>query len=400
MDFASDQGEDALARTLEQLDEERGLQGNRVYYLAIPPQAFETVVGELGERRDRTGWTRVIVEKPFGTDLGSARELNVLLHRWFDEREVFRIDHYLGKETVQNMLALRFANGIFEPIWNRQFIDHVQITVAESMGIEGRAGFYERAGAIRDIFQNHLLQLLALTAMEPPIDFTADSVRNEKVKVLRALHTPGPKSVVRGQYGPGWVEGEEVPGYREEPGVASDSETETYFAAKVYVDNWRWADTPFYVRAGKRLARRETSIAIQFQRAPHPPFADLAGEGLRPNVLLIHVQPDEGVSLAVGAKVPGAGMTIRTVHMDFLYGGAFRTGLPEAYERLILDAMLGDATLFTREDEVEEQWKLVDAIVGAWQRDRPSFPNYQAGGWGPAAADELVHRDSRSWRRH
>jgi glucose-6-phosphate 1-dehydrogenase len=399
-DFASDPGEDALERTLDELDEERSLQGNRVYYLAIPPQAFETVVGELGERRDGTGWTRVIVEKPFGTDLGSARELNVLLHRWFDEREVFRIDHYLGKETVQNMLALRFANGIFEPIWNRQFIDHVQITVAESIGIEGRAGFYEQAGAIRDIFQNHLLQLLALTAMEPPIDFTADSVRNEKVKVLRALHTPGPKSVVRGQYGPGWVEGEEVPGYREEPGVASDSETETYFAAKLFVDNWRWADTPFYVRAGKRLARRETSIAIQFQRAPHPPFGDVAGDGLRPNVLLIHVQPDEGVSLAIGAKVPGAGMTIRTVHMDFLYGGAFRTGLPEAYERLILDAMLGDATLFTREDEVEEQWKLVDAIVGAWQRDRPSFPNYQAGGWGPAAADELVHRDGRSWRRH
>jgi glucose-6-phosphate 1-dehydrogenase len=399
-EFAADPGEDALARTLLELDEDRGTQGNRLYYLAIPPQAFETVVGELGERRTRSGWTRVIVEKPFGTDLGSATELNTMLHRWFDEHEVFRIDHYLGKETVQNMLALRFANGIFEPIWNRQFIDHVQITVAESMGIEGRAGFYERSGAIRDIFQNHLLQLLALTAMEPPIDFTADSVRNEKVKVLRALHTPGPKSVVRGQYGPGWVEGEEAPGYREEPGVASSSETETYFAAKLYVDNWRWADTPFYVRAGKRLARRETSIAIQFQRAPHPPFADVAGDGLRPNVLLIHVQPDEGVSLAVGAKVPGAGMTIRTVHMDFLYGGAFRTGLPEAYERLILDAMLGDATLFTREDEVEEQWKLVDAIVGAWQRDRPSFPNYQAGGWGPAAADELVHRDGRSWRRH
>jgi glucose-6-phosphate 1-dehydrogenase len=399
-EFSDDAGEDRVGLVLEEVDAERGTEGNRLYYLAIPPQAFSDAVTEIGERRDKEGWVRLIVEKPFGHDLDSARKLNMLLHRWFTEDEIFRIDHYLGKETVQNMLALRFANGIFEPIWNRQFIDHVQITVAESMGIEGRAGFYERAGAIRDIFQNHLLQLLALTAMEPPIDFTADSVRNEKVKVLRSLHTPGPKSVVRGQYGAGFVEGVEVPAYREEPGVAPGSLTETYIAAKLYVDNWRWADTPFYVRAGKRLARRETTIAIQFQRAPHPPFEAIAGDGLRPNVLLIHVQPDEGVSLAIGAKVPGAGMTIRTVHMDFLYGGSFRTGLPEAYERLILDAMLGDATLFTREDEVEEQWKLVDAIHGAWLRDRPSFPNYQGGSWGPKAADDLIHRDGRSWRRH
>jgi len=275
----------------------------------------------------------------------------------------------------------------------------VQITVAESIGIEGRAGYYESAGAIRDIFQNHLLQLVAITAMEPPIDFTADSVRNEKVKVLKSMHTPGPKHVVRGQYGPGFVEGVEVVGYREEAGVDPASMTDTYVAAKLFVDNWRWADTPFYVRMGKRLARRETTIAIQFKRAPHPPFAD-GGEGLRPNVLLIHVQPNEGISLAVGAKVPGAGMTIRTVHMDFLYGGAFREGLPDAYERLILDAMLGDATLFTRADEIEEQWALVDAIVAFWKRDRPSFPNYAAGTWGPVAADELVHRDGRSWRRH
>jgi glucose-6-phosphate 1-dehydrogenase len=399
-EFDDDAGEDRVGEALQQLDEERGTGGNRIHYLAVPPQAFETVVREIGERREREGFVRLIVEKPFGHDLASARRLSALLHRWFAEDEIFRIDHYLGKETVQNMLALRFANGIFEPIWNRQFIDHVQITVAESMGIEGRAGFYEQSGAIRDIFQNHLLQLLALTAMEPPSDFTADAVRNEKVKVLRSMHTPGPKSVVRGQYGAGFAEGLEVAAYRDEPGVATDSQTETYVAAKLYVDNWRWADTPFYVRAGKRLARRETTIAIQFQRAPHPPFEEIAGDGLRPNVLLIHVQPDEGVSLGIGAKVPGAGMTIRTVHMDFLYGGAFRTGLPEAYERLVLDAMLGDATLFTREDEVEEQWKLVDAITGAWGRDRPSFPNYEAGTWGPAAADELVHRDTRSWRRH
>jgi glucose-6-phosphate 1-dehydrogenase len=401
-DFADDAGEDAVIEQLERLDEERGTRGNRVLYLAVPPAAFEVIVEKVGSRRDRSspGWMRLIVEKPFGHDLASARELDEKLHAWYDESEVFRIDHYLGKETVQNMLALRFANGIFEPIWNRQFIDHVQITVAESIGVEGRAGFYEQAGAIRDIFQNHLLQLVAVMAMEPPIDFTADSVRNEKVKVLRSLHTPGPKSVVRGQYGRGFVEGDEVPAYREEPGVASDSTTETFVAAKLYVDNWRWADTPIYVRCGKRLARRETTIAIQFQRAPHPPFAEIAGDGLRPNVLLIHVQPDEGVSLAMGAKVPGQGMQIRTVHMDFLYGGAFRTGLPEAYERLILDCMLGDATLFTRSDEVDEQWALVDSIVAGWSRDRPSFPNYEAGTWGPSSADELIHRDGRSWRRH
>ena len=400
-DFADDEGQDAVVAALNELDETRGTNGNRVYYLAVPPAAFATIVNELGERRSsRRGWTRLIVEKPFGRDRESARELNELLLRQFSEDEVFRIDHYLGKETVQNMLALRFANGIFEPIWNRQFIDHVQITVAESLGVEGRAAFYESAGAIRDIFQNHLLQLVALTAMEPPIDFTADSVRNEKVKVLRSLHTPGPKSVVRGQYGRGFIEGEEVPGYREEDGIAADSNTETFVAAKLYVDNWRWADTPFYVRAGKRLPRRETTIAIQFQRAPHPPFAEIAGDGLRPNVLLIHVQPNEGVSLAIGAKVPGQGISIRTVHMDFLYGGAFRIGLPEAYERLILDAMLGDATLFTRADEVDEQWSLVDTIVSAWKRDRPAFPNYEAGTWGPRSADDLLHRDGRSWRRH
>jgi len=399
-DFADEGGEDALHDLLVRLDGERGLGGNRVYYLAVPPPVFPTIVDALGKRRSATGWTRLIVEKPFGHDLESARELNALLWEHFDEREIFRIDHYLGKETVQNMLALRFANGIFEPIWNRQFVDHIQITVAESIGIEGRADYYERAGAIRDIFQNHLLQLLSLTAMEPPIDFTAESVRNEKVKVLRAMHTPGPKSVVRGQYGRGFIEGVEAPAYREETGVAPDSMTETYVAAKLFVDSWRWADTPFYVRMGKRLARRETTIAIQFKRAPHPPFEETAAEGLRPNVLLVHVQPDEGVSLAIGAKVPGQGMSIRTVHMDFLYGGAFRTGMPEAYERLILDTLLGDGTLFTRSDEVEEQWLLVDAIVAAWQRDRPSFPNYAAGTWGPPSADDLIHRDGRSWRRH
>src|ERR671938_2069226 len=399
-DFADEGGEDEVAQRLEELDEKRKTGGNRVYYLAIPPSVFPVVVEALGKRRSTSGWTRLIIEKPFGHDLASAGELNAVIQKHFEEDEVFRIDHYLGKETVQNMLALRFSNGIFEPIWNRQFIDHVQITVAESIGIEGRASYYEQAGAIRDIFQNHLLQLVALTAMEPPIDFTSESVRQAKGKVLKSIHTPGPKSVVRGQYGPGFVEGEEVRGYREEDGVAHGSLTDTFVAAKLYVDIWRWADTPFYVRMGKRLARRETTIAIQFKRAPHPPFADTSAEELRPNVLLVHIQPDEGVSLAIGAKVPGQGMQIRTVHMDFLYGGAFRTGLPEAYERLILDCMLGDATLFTRTDEVEEQWKLVDAIVASWSRDTPAFPNYAAGTWGPPSSDELLHRDGRSWRRH
>ncbi len=398
LDFADEQGEEELARTLTKLDGERGTRGNRVYYLATPPAVFPVVVEALGKRRSAEGWTRLIIEKPFGHDLTSARELQQVVEKYFGESEVFRIDHYLGKETVQNTLALRFANGIFEPIWNRQFVDHVQITVSETLGIEGRAEYYEKAGAIRDIFQNHLLQLIAITAMEPPIDFTADSVRNEKVKVLRAMSTPGPKSVVRGQYGRGYIEGEEVSAYREEEGVGPQSMTETYVAAKLYVDNWRWADTPFYVRTGKRLARRETTIAIEFKRAPHPPFEEMSAERLRPDVLVVHVQPDEGVSLAIGVKVPGQGMTIRTVHMDFLYGGAFRTGLPEAYERLILDAMLGDATLFTRIDEVEEQWALVDAIVAAWARDRPAFPNYAAGTWGPTAADELMERDGRAWR--
>jgi glucose-6-phosphate 1-dehydrogenase len=401
-DFADASGEDRVHEVLAELDRDLGTGGNHLHYLAVPPAAFETIVRELGKRRSSEGWTRLIVEKPFGYDLASARELNAMLTESFAEEEIFRIDHYLGKETVQNMLALRFANGIFEPIWNRQFIDHVEITVAESIGIEGRAGYYERAGAIRDIFQNHLLQLVALTAMEPPIDFTAESVRNEKVKVLKSIHTPGPKSVVRGQYGRGFVEGQEVPGYREEADVAPDSLTETFVAAKLYVDNWRWADTPFYVRMGKRLARRETTIAIEFKRAPHPPFEETAAAegGLQPNVLLVHIQPDEGVSLAIGAKVPGQGMTIRTVHMDFLYGGAFRTGMPEAYERLILDCMLGDGTLFTRADEVEEQWLLVDAIVAAWQRDRPNFPNYPAGTWGPPSSFDLLQRDGRNWRAH
>jgi glucose-6-phosphate 1-dehydrogenase len=397
-EFGSDEVRQGLGAALERLDDERGTRGNRLYYLAAPPATFPTIVRQLGRHRERRGWTRLVIEKPFGHDLESARSLNALLHRTFAEDEIFRIDHYLGKETVQNLLVLRFANGIFEPLWNRQLIDHVQITVAESIGIEGRAEYYEQVGALRDMFQNHVLQLLALSAMEPPIDFSPEQVRNEKVKVLRAMQTPGPKQVVRGQYGRGFVEGFEVPGYREEPGVPGDSTTETYVAAKLYVDNWRWADTPFYLRSGKRLARRLTTVTVQFKRAPHPPFRDLPAEQLRPNALVMRLQPDEGVSLEMVAKVPGHGLSVRPVHMDFLYGGAFGGGLPEAYERLILDAMLGDQTLFMRADEVEEQWALVDAVVATWRRDRPSFPNYPAGSWGPPAADELLRRDGRSWR--
>ena len=399
-DFAAEPGEDLVARTLDELDSERGTAGNRVYYLAVPPSAIGTVVEQVAARRDASGgWTRLIVEKPFGRDRASAQALTEELRRHFSEQEIFRIDHYLGKETVQNLLALRFANGIFEPVWNRRYVDHVQITVAESIGIEGRAAFYEQAGAVRDIFQNHLLQLLTLTAMEPPIEFEADWVRNEKVKVLHALEPPPPADVVRGQYGPGFVEGERVPGYREEQGVDPQSATETFVAARLFVDNWRWAGTPFYVRMGKRLARRTTTIAIEFKRAPHLLFEQASQDGLRPNVLVVHVQPDEGVSLEVAAKVPGQAMTLRTVHMDFLYGGAFRTGIPEAYERLILDCLLGDATLFTRGDEVEQQWAIVDAIVAGWQGQAPEFPDYEAGTWGPSAAADLIERDGRAWRR-
>ncbi len=394
-EFEDEHGENRIADRLTEIDEEYGTEGNRVYYLAVPPIAIEMLVREIGERRSSDGWARLIVEKPFGRDLASARRLNHEILRHFHENEVFRIDHYLGKETVQNMLALRFANGIFEPLWSRQYVDHVQITVAESIGIEGRAAFYEQAGATRDVFQNHLLQLVALTAMEPPIDFDADAIRNEKSKVLRATEVD---AVVRGQYGRGHIEGAPVPAYREEDGVDPDSLTETFVAAKLRVDTWRWADTPFYVRTGKRLARRETTIAIQFKRVPQSLFAH--ADGLRPNVLAVHVQPDEGVSLGIGAKVPGQGMTVRTVNMDFLYGGAFRAGLPEAYERLILDSMRGDPTLFTRADEIEEQWRLVDSMHERWAGQIPDFPSYDAGTWGPEGADELVHRDGRSWRRH
>jgi glucose-6-phosphate 1-dehydrogenase len=388
-----------LGGALADLEARAGTGGNRAWYLALPPAAAPPLVASIGRLRGQ-GWVRVVLEKPFGHDLQSARELNRLLHEHFQEREIFRIDHYLGKETVQNLLVLRFANGVFEPLWSRQYVDSVQITVAETIGMEGRGAFYDQVGAVRDIFQNHLLQLLALVAMEPPLDFTAESVRNEKLKALRAVLTPGPKHVVRGQYGPAVVDGQEVPGYREEPGVAPDSLTETYVAAKLYIDNWRWADTPFYLRTGKRLARRETTISIAFKRAPHPPFALEAGEDIQANALVVHVQPDEGLSLEVNAKVPGQGLSIRPVDLGFLYGSGFQTDLPDAYERLILDCLLGDPTLFMRADEIEEQWALVEPILAYWQRERVSFPNCPAGSWGPRGATQLLRRDGRSWGVH
>ncbi len=396
-DFASERGEEKVMELLDRLDDERGTAGNRLFYLAVPPEAIRTVVEKLGPMRKPGSWERLIVEKPFGEDMASARTLHDDIVRHFDEREIFRIDHYLGKETVQNVLAFRFANGIFEPIWNRRYVNNIQITVAESIGLEGRAGYYEKAGAIRDVVQNHLLQLLAITAMEPPADFEADAVRNEKVKVVRALAPPDAGSVVRGQYGPGKIEGHDVPGYRDEPGVDPESSTETYVALKVFIDNWRWAGTPFYLRTGKRLSNRSTTIVALFNPAPHPPFLEIAGEGLRPNVLVIHVQPNEGITLRIGAKVPGQGMTIQPVHLNFQYDRAFHIHLPEAYERLILDAILGDATLFTRIDEVEAQWGFVDSVVAQWQGSVPEFPNYPAGAAGPKAADALLARDGRVW---
>ena len=375
-DFADEHGQDLVARTLTELDEQQGTRGNRVYYLAVPPAAMPTLVQELGERRTTTGWVRLILEKPFGRDLASARELNEPLPAT-SEDEVFRIDHYLGKETVQNLLALRFANGIFEPIWNRQFIDHVQITVAESIGIEGRATYYDQAGAIRDIVQNHLLQLVALTAMEPPIDFDAESVRNEKVKVLRALRTPNPRAVIRGQYGRGFIEESMC---RATERSRASRRTRTRRRSSPPACSWTTGAGPTRrsssARAsGSRGARRRSRFSSSARRT-------LRSRTCTPcaRTSFVHVQPNDGV-LAIGG-VPGEGMRVRTVHMDFLYGGTFRTGLPEAYERLILDTMLGDPTLFTRADEIEEQWALVDVIAATWTRERPNFPNYAAGTWG------------------
>ena len=396
-----------LARRLEELDQIRGTCGNRIFYLATPPSLFPIIIKRLGEaglaRPVSPGsWTRIVIEKPFGRDLETARELNRIVQAVFDEEQVYRIDHYLGKETVQNLLAFRFSNGLWEPVWNRQYIDHVQITAAESVGIENRGTYYEEAGAMRDMVQSHMFQLLAVVAMEPPASFEADEVRDEKVKVLRAVrHIPtgmAREFAVKGQYVAGWVGGRQVPGYKEEPKVSPTSRTETYVALKLFIDNWRWAGTPFYLRHGKHLPKRVTEVAIEFKRAPHLLFSNgTGGEQLEPNVLVARIQPDEGISLRFGAKVPGPRMQIRSVNMEFLYGSSFLRDSPEAYERLLLDCMLGDPTLFTRNDEAEQAWGFATQLLQGWEED--PVAEYEAGDWGPSEADAPIEGDGRRWRK-
>ena len=391
---------------LQRLDDERGTGGNRIFYLSSSPSLFPTIVERLGEagmsREEDGSYSRLVVEKPFGRDLKSARGLNADIRQHFREKQIYRIDHYLGKETVQNILALRFANGIFEPVWNQHYVDHVQITVAEDIGVGTRGAFYEEAGALRDIVQNHVMQIICLTAMEPPVTFDADSVREEKVKVLKAVR-PIPEDeardyAVRGQYASGWVFGEEVIGYREEEDVSPDSTTETFVGLKLFIDNWRWAGVPFYVRAGKRLPKKATEIAIGFRPTPHTPFARGDTRGLEPHVLVVRVQPEEGISLKIGAKVPGSGFEVSSVNMDLLYGTAFLEEAPDAYQRLLLDLMLGDPTLFIRADEAEWAWGILEPVMRAWSEDG-EIPAYGAGTWGPEEAEELLERDGREWRR-
>jgi glucose-6-phosphate 1-dehydrogenase len=403
--FGEERVYEGLKTTLADVDEQAGRTLNRCFYLSTAPEFFPVIVKQLGEHSldsHDAAEVRVIIEKPFGTRLHEARELNEIVLSVFEERQVFRIDHYLGKETVQNVLALRFANGMFEPLWNRNYIDHVQITAAEDIGIGSRAGYYDHAGALRDLVQNHMLQLLTLLCMEPPVAFSADQVRDEKVKVLRAIHAPSedevPKMAVCAQYTRGNVAGTEVPGYLEEEGVPADSSTETYAALRLEVDNWRWAGVPMVLRTGKRLARKVTEIAVTLKPVPHLAFQQDGGSlGVRPNVLVLTVQPNEGVSLSIGAKIPGTRMAIRPVQMEFLYGASFLSQSPEAYERLILDAMRGDATLFTRNDEVEAQWRICDPIVAAWEKLPGPLPRYEAGSQGPKEAEALLG-DGREWR--
>ena len=402
--FDDDAAFDRLRRTIEELDEARGTGGNHAFYLAIPPGFFGDVVGQLQEHglteQGDGSWRRVVVEKPFGHDLDSARELNNILADVFPSGSIFRIDHYLGKETVQNILAMRFANELFEPIWNSNYVDHVQITMAEDIGIGGRAGYYDGIGAARDVIQNHLLQLMCLGAMEEPTAFDAESLRIEKQKVLSSVVLPRrlDLTTARGQYAPGWAGGEKVSGFLEEEGIKKTSTTETYAAVTLYVDTRRWAGVPFYLRTGKRLGRRVTEVAIVFKRAPHLPFTATATEELTQNALVIRVQPDEGMTIRFGSKVPGTAMEIRDVNMDFAYGGSFTESSPEAYERLILDVLLGDPPLFPRHEEVELSWKILDPILDHWAKKGKPEP-YASGGWGPESADQMLARDGRVWRR-
>jgi glucose-6-phosphate 1-dehydrogenase len=393
-----------LPKQIAEFDAEADLAFNRVFYLSTAPEFFPVIVEALGEaklNRHKDAEVRVVIEKPFGYDLDSARKLNRQVLRVFRERQVYRIDHYLGKETVQNMLAFRFANSMFEPVWNRNYIDYVQITAAEDLGIGTRAGYYDHSGALRDLVQNHMLQLLALLAMEPPTAFNADQVRNEKAKVMQAIRPPTPEDVrqmaVRAQYGPGAIAGEPVKGYLEEDGVPPDSFTETYAALRLSVNNWRWSGVPIYLRTGKRLARKLTEIAVTLKPVPHLAFQEGGSLGVQPNQLILTVQPDEGVSLSLGAKIPGARMRIRPVNMEFRYGTAFLSQSPEAYERLILDAMRGEALLFTRDDEVEALWSIIDPILAEWKREGGPIPQYPAGSQGPEAAEKLLAPGHR-WR--
>ncbi|WP_308468774.1 glucose-6-phosphate dehydrogenase [Rathayibacter soli] len=402
-EFDDDAAFHRLKTTVDELDRDRGTMGNHAFYLSIPPKAFPLVTEQLrrsGLAEQSKGWRRVVIEKPFGSDLKTARELNAVVETVFPPDSVFRIDHYLGKETVQNILALRFANELYEPIWNANYVDHVQITMAEDIGVGGRAGYYDGIGAARDVIQNHLLQLLALTAMEEPVSFDAADLRAEKEKVLKAVRVPKDlaTATARGQYSSGWQGGEKVVGFLDEDGMDPSSITETYAAIKLGIGTRRWAGVPFYLRAGKRLGRRVTEIAVVFKRAPQQLFAESQTSALGQNALVIRVQPDEGVTIRFGSKVPGAGMQVRDVSMDFGYGHAFTEASPEAYERLILDVLLGDPPLFPRHEEVELSWKILDPIEEFWAAEGAP-EQYRPGTWGPASADDLLARDGRTWRR-
>jgi glucose-6-phosphate 1-dehydrogenase len=396
-----------LSALLDQIDSERGTSGNRVFYLSTAPSQYSEAISQLGAaglaKQPEGRFTRIIIEKPFGYDLASAKKLNIEVAQVFDEDQVYRIDHYLGKETVQNLLVFRFANGIFEPIWNRQYIDHIQITNAEAIGVEGRGAYYESSGVTRDMLQNHVFQVLSLVAMEPPVALSANAVRDEKIKAMQAVrpihHDEVDQFAIRGQYGPGSVGGHGVPGYREEPGVNPESTTETYAMLKLHFDNWRWAGVPFYLRSGKRMPKRLTEIAITFKQAPYLLFNKLVEQHFEPNVLVVRVQPDEGITLRIGAKIPGQTTRIRWVNMDFRYGASFGVSSPEAYERLLLDCILGDSTLYARRDMTERGWEIVMPVLETWRNTKPNFPNYEAGTWGPKAADEFLEREGRVWRR-
>ncbi|MBI3281687.1 MAG: glucose-6-phosphate dehydrogenase [Acidobacteria bacterium] len=396
-----------LRERLDEVEQSRRTQGNVLFYVATQPAHYEAAIHgiDYAKLQRGRGWRRIVVEKPFGHDLASARSLNDALHEVFSETEIYRIDHYLGKETVQNILAFRFGNGIFEPLWNRRYVNHVQITAAESIGLEGRAGYYAQSGALRDMIQNHLLQVMATMAMEPPAAFEADTVRDERAKLLRAVRILKPEEVplysAAGQYGSARIGTQDVPGFREEPGVDADCNTDTYSAATFYVDNWRWAGVPFYVRTGKRLPKRITDIAIQFNAAPHSPFEDRgreAPDGIAPNLLVLRVQPDQGITLRFLSKHPGPGMQLRPVTMDFKYGTSFGTRSPTAYETLLVDALNGDTTLYTRQDMVEASWAVVQPILDYRGRHKLQVPSYTAGTWGPREADEMLARNGHAWR--